>query len=417
VTSLTRSPVATRRWRRSPGAGALGAYLLVDAAMWALVVMSPHRLVKPPLSPELGWLDGWIRYDSNWYHAIATSGYFYMPGQQSSVAFFPTYPMAMRGLGALVGSDHLAGVLVTVASGITIAVLFARWCADRLPRTVSVTALALLLLYPYSLYLYGAVYADALFVATTLGAFLLLERGRPWLAGGVGALATAGRPVGIAVVIGLTVRAVELAAQRRAVEARQLVPATTGASPAWTHPVSRPTAGARTALAAVRWRDAGVLLSGTGLLVYCGYQWLRFDNPFAFVATESAPGWDQGTGLRVWFKVALVDELRASSSLGQLKLLSAALACLVVVLLLPRIRRRFGWGYAAFTAVVVAIPFVTTKDFFGSGRYMLAAFPAFAAAADFLARRPAWVLRTVLVLFAVGLAYGMVLYTRGYEVS
>src|SRR5664280_901672 len=93
------------------------------------------------------------------------------------------------------------------------------------------------------------------------------------------------------------------------------------------------------------------------------------------------------------------------------------LACLVVVLLLPRIRRRFGWGYAAFTAVVVAIPFVTTKDFFGSGRYMLAAFPAFAAAADFLAERPPWVLRTVLVLFAVGLAYGMVLYTRGYEVS
>src|SRR5664280_1013742 len=86
-------------------------------------------------------------------------------------------------------------------------------------------------------------------------------------------------------------------------------------------------------------------------------------------------------------------------------------------LLLARIRRRFGWGYAAFTAVVVAIPFVTTKDFFGSGRYMLAAFPAFAAAADFLAERPPWVLRTVLVLFAVGLAYGMVLYTRGYEVS
>src|SRR5664280_2249512 len=162
---------------------------------------------------------------------------------------------------------------------------------------------------------------------------------------------------------------------------------------------------------------AGVLLSGTGLLVYCGYQWLRFDNPFAFVATESALGWDQGTGLRVWFKVALVDELRASSSLGQLKLLSAALACLVVVLLLPRIRRRFGWGYAAFTAVVVAIPFVTTKDFFGSGRYMLAAFPAFAAAADFLAKRPAWMRGVVLVLFAVGLAYGMVLYTRGYEVS
>lgn len=170
-------------------------------------------------------------------------------------------------------------------------------------------------------------------------------------------------------------------------------------------------------MTAVRWRDTGVLLSITGLLAYCGYQWLRFGSPFTFVATESAPGWDQGTGLRVWSKVALLAELRASSLLGQLKLLSAALACLIVLVLLVRIRRRFGWGYAAFTAVVVAIPLVTTKDFFGSGRYMLAAFPAFAAAADFLAHRPPWMRIAVLGVFAVALPCAMVLYTLDYEVS
>ena len=72
------------------------------------------------------------------------------------------------------------------------------------------------MLYPYAFYLYGTVYADALFVAASIGAFVLLERNRPWVAGGVGALATAGRPIGIAVLVGLTVRAVELAAQRSA---------------------------------------------------------------------------------------------------------------------------------------------------------------------------------------------------------
>ena len=46
--------------------------------------------------------------------------------------------------------------------------------------------------------------------------------------------------------------------------------------------------------------------------------------------------------------------------------------------------RRFGWGYAAYAAVVIAIPIIGTKDFMGTGRYVLAAFPVIAAAGDFL---------------------------------
>jgi len=281
-------------------------------------------------------------------------------------------------------------------------------------------------LYPYAFYLYGTVYADALFVAASIGAFVLLERNRPWVAGGVGALATASRPIGIAVLVGLTVRAVELAAQRPAptdpaptVAAVRAVEAPARKAPAGAHrmALAHPGARVRAALTTVGWRDAGVLLSAAGLLGYCGYQWVRFGTPLAFVATESSPGWDQGTGPRVWFKIDFLGQLVLGRTPEKLRLLAPALACLVVVLLLPRIRRRFGWGYAVFTAVVMAIPVLSTKDFMGSGRYLLAAFPAFAAAADFLAERPPWVLRTVLVLFAVGLAYGMVLYTRGYEVS
>ena len=62
---------------------------------------------------------------------------------------------------------------------------------------------AALLLFPYAWYLYGAVYADALFVLCAIGAFYLVEKDRPVLAGLVAAVATATRPVGIAMVIGL----------------------------------------------------------------------------------------------------------------------------------------------------------------------------------------------------------------------
>lgn len=70
-------------------------------------------------------------------------------------------------------------------------------------------ALALFLLYPYAFYLYGAVYADALFVLAALGALLLLEADHVWLAGLAGAVATAARPVALVVVVGLAVRALE----------------------------------------------------------------------------------------------------------------------------------------------------------------------------------------------------------------
>ena len=81
--------------------------------------------------------------------------------------------------------------------------------------------------------------------------------------------------------------------------------------------------------------------------------------------------------------------------------------------------QRFGWGYLAFCAVVLAIPLLGTKDFMGTGRYLLAAFPVIAAAGDLLSssahRR--WLRPLVLSAFAIGLLVGTSLYARGYEVS
>ena len=74
----------------------------------------------------------------------------------------------------------------------------------------------MLLLYPYAFYLYGAMYGDSLFLLTAIGSFVLLERRHYWLAGLVGALATAGRPVGVAVAVGLVVRMLEMLAEQRA---------------------------------------------------------------------------------------------------------------------------------------------------------------------------------------------------------
>ena len=160
----------------------------------------------------LPFIDGWLHWDAGWYLEIARHGYSYAPNRQSSVAFFPLYPLAMRAVGTVVGGPLAAGMILTIVSGATASVLFASWLAVRFDEETARTGIFLFVLGPYSFYLFGAVYSDAMFVAATLAAFVLLERRRPVLAGLAGAIATAARPVGIIVIIALVLRTRELRA-------------------------------------------------------------------------------------------------------------------------------------------------------------------------------------------------------------
>ncbi|MDQ4068219.1 MAG: hypothetical protein M3203_01870 [Actinomycetota bacterium] len=345
------------------------------------------------------WWDGW------WYVGIARRGYqFFRPGGQSPVAFFPAYPMAMRYLASGVGSVLTAGFTVTILSGLGTAVLFHRWCVAKLGPAKARLALLLLLLYPFAFYLMGAVYADALFIVATLAAFLALENDRPVLAGLAGIVATASRPVGAALVLGLWV----LALERKGVFAEVLGRLRGGgAAGGWRQVVAR-----------VRPADAGLLLAPLGLVAYCMFLWARFRSPFAFLEVAGAPGWDQPPGFHTWFKVhwfkAIWNGPWIDGHFGHLVI--NALATVVIAAFIPMVFRRLGWGYGVFVTIAVIATAVSTKDFVGMGRYSLAAFPCFAVAADILSRRPklAW---GVLAVSAAGLAMLAQLHARGTIVS
>lgn len=395
----------TARTLRPTVAAVAGFGSLVVVLTLLVGVLQPDTPRHLPWLTGPAWLDGWIQYDSGWYYTIATEGYAYTPGQQSSIAFFPTYPMLVRGLGAVLGDTQVAGMLLTVLAGGAAVVLFALWTSRRLTRSATFTALLLLLLYPYSFFLYGTMYADAVFLVTVIGSFVLLERRHPWLAGLVGILATAGRPVGIAVLVGLAVRTLEIRASEsvessgagdRPVPFRTLLRG-------WRH---------------LRLGDAGVLLSGLGLAGWCVYLWVTYGDPLAFVAVEAAPGWDQGSGWRTWLKVDLRDEILHAHWETVVACLFQGVMCLAAVLLLRRVWLRFGWGYLAYVLVVIGIPILGSKNFMGCGRYMLAAFPIFAVAGELLVKtRHRWLRPVVLVLFALGLIAGTALYATGFEVS
>jgi hypothetical protein len=412
ATSLSGDP-APYPWR-----SILGTFALVTVALSMVVAWAERARPAANDSPILrgpAWLDGWFQYDAGWYLRIATRGYDYTPGRQSSIAFFPVYPLGVRGLGDLLGDYQVAGELLAVLAGAAGVLLFGRWAWTRLPRPSAVMAIALLMLYPYSFFLYGAMYADSVFLLTAIGSFMLLERRWYWAAGLVGALATAGRPVGIAVAVGLVVRTLELLAEDRA-----LVTPGPGAGLRYLEA----TVPRRTwrelvgAVRDVRARHLGVVLSVAGLAAWCVYLAVEFASPFAWIDVESSPGWNQGVGPKTWFKITYLGRL-IKGPYGIAALLTLqAIACVCAALLLRRVWRRFGWGYAAYTVVVLLIPVLGTKDFMGTGRYVLVAFPIFAAAGDFLVstrrRSVRWL---VLGVCAVLLVVLTALFGRSVEVS
>jgi len=407
----------------------LGAFLLGTAALSLVAWIAYGNVGAAPGREYLDgpdWLDAWFQGDSAWYHLIADRGYSYTPGQQSPVAFFPVYPFLVFCLGELLGGDFsTAAGLVTLICAAGSAMLFAAWVRGRLEPRAALVAVVLFLVYPYSFFLYGSGYSDASFLLTALGAFALLERRHYVLAGLVGVLACAGRPVGIAVAVGLAVRMLEQLAEERAARTdRVVLVGTAGHHPAGGlparepgHPLSlRDLVGA---VAAVRWRQSAVLISGAGLLAWMVYLANRFGDPFAFATVQGAPGWNQAAGPRTWFKVNFIGTILKGIWDDAVLLVPQAATALVAVLLVREVWRRFGWGYTAYTVVSLAIPIIGTKDFMGSGRYVLAAYPVFAAAAVVLtaSRRPRWLAPVVAAVLAVGLVVATIAFVHGVEVS
>lgn len=369
---------------------ALGVFLLVTAALFVVARVSLSLLpyttqhARPDILGDKLWFNGWFRWDGSWYEHIAHRGYFEpWPGHQSPAAYFPMYPFLMRIFGAAFHARVLGGIFVTVVSGAAVAVLYALWLRQKaLAPAVRWTALLLLLLYPFAYYLTGAVYADATFIAAVLAAFLLIERDLPLLAGMAGAVATSTRPVGALLIIPLVLRIAERRGGWRGFKAR----------------------------------DAGILLTLAGVGAYSVFTWRRYGSPIAWIQAQE--GWNQSPGPATWFKTEFLKDLQMFSHTSHdlIAYLSHPVLTFVALALVPSVVRRFGWGYGSYVLVVVGLSALSTQNFFGMSRYVLAAFPVFAVAAEVLARRPA--LRGAwLGVSAVLLVCATSLFARGFYLS
>ncbi len=223
----------------------------------------------PGFVPQSSWnLFG--HWDGAWYRKIATLGYDYaQDGKYHSIAFFPLFPLAMRAVMSLSLPSQVAGTLVNNLALLGALWLLYRWAEARYSVSVARWATAVLAWCPFSLY-GTVVYSEGLFLLVTTAALRSFDQGQYAKAAVWGALATATRSTGVA-----------------------LIPAFVIA--AWKE--KRPTIAYIAGFAAIG-----------GLLLFSLYCAIDFADPLAFVHVQQAWKWQHPNWLRVLIKALKLDE-------------------------------------------------------------------------------------------------------------
>ena len=307
----------------------------------------------------VGFLEPWASWDGVWYSLIATEGY--SLENPDSTAFFPLFPLLIRGGTLLGASPALSGILVSLIACF-FAFFFLYQIAKELwdHKTARATTLCFAF-FPTAFYL-NAVYTEALFIALSTGSFWAARVQRNLLlAASLGALAAATRNLGVLLLIPL---ASEWLRSRRE----------------------------------FGWSGLWLGLVPTGLLAYMFFLWAYFGNPF--ITAERQVIWGRHlrnplTTLETAWKEAIAglnqvldpatlflysQGLKPSATAaGATNFVLFSLFVLLVVVgvaFLPRVPK----GLWVYTLLLVIVPVLITSGnrvLTSTSRFELAAFPIF----------------------------------------
>lgn len=168
------------QWLIQPLIAFLISRLIVWAAAYLAEIAIPGMLSDGfyHVNPNNIFLDIWARWDSGFYLGIATNGYSYVVGQQSSVAFFPVYPLLMNVVAQWVGSALLAGVLVSNALFFGSLIFLYLLTEHEFDSEVAARAVFYIATFPTAFF-FSAVYTESTFLFFLLGSVYFARR-RIW---------------------------------------------------------------------------------------------------------------------------------------------------------------------------------------------------------------------------------------------
>ncbi|MDQ3964656.1 MAG: hypothetical protein M3277_12220 [Actinomycetota bacterium] len=336
----------------------------------------------PGATSAEGFLNIWERWDARHFLVAAEHGW---GGPEAigarTAAFFPLYPLGIRGLAAL-GITPILGALAISTAASVVATAFLIKLADRdVGAGYGRRAALYLLLFPTAVFLV-APYSEALFLAGAIPAFYFARRGR-WLTAAFPLMvATSTRFAGVFVIAGL---AVELAVQL------------------WHRRAERPVGLARDGVATLVLAALPVVAFGLHLQATRGsfFQfredqlvgWGRdFVSPIqSFLATwNTRIGGYEANWIFAW----------------RIEILAALAGVLFTVWALVKKE----WGYATYMGIFMAV-LMTSSWYFSIPRMLLTLFPAVVFLTEFAKDERRHEL--ILLVFAPIATMGVIVFTRG----
>ncbi len=327
--------------------------LTKGTAFLANLLFTPARPRPFPMPFEsLRFAETFAAWDSGWYFDIAQRGYYWNDSGQSSLAFFPLYPLLMRALAwPFGGGDRalwVAGIAIaygclflglTVLHRLTETHFGGREAARRTVLYVAV--------FPFA-YFFTQVYTESLFLLTSVSAVAAAATSRWGWAGAFGALAALTRPNGLLIAVPLGLLA--LAGRPRLGELAR--------------------------------RSAALAPVPLAFLAFCTFAYRLSGDPLGWLRAQAQ--WGYSVGNQPWVELMrLIDGIERSGLYGYF--FSDPLAAyyflhgvvaLTFIALAPSVFTRLGPALGAYVAVSLYVP-LSGNALEGIGRYAATLFPVF----------------------------------------
>jgi Gpi18-like mannosyltransferase len=222
----------------------------------AMFLIAPNLPALPDgITPHFGWgiFDAW---DSVHYRAIATEGYeFINDGKQHNLAFFPLFPVSIFMFMKLGFSFEIAGLIINNLAFLGTVYCLYSWVKKQCGISATHWTIAVITCCPMSLFT-GVIYTEGLYLLLSTIALRAFDQKQYHWTAICGAMATATRPTGMALIPAFLITAW-----------RQNKP-----------PIAYIVG----------------LLSATGLLIFSLYCQLNFHDFLAFIAAQK--GWRPSFG-------------------------------------------------------------------------------------------------------------------------
>lgn len=307
-------------------------------------------LVITILRPSRSLLDILTMWDGGWYLRIAESGY---PSQvspgKSVVAFFPGYPLAIRGVSEVTGiSPTVAGIAISLLCGLAAAVVLWILSAHLLNPRAADRAVILFSFFP-SAFVLTMIYTEALFILLAATCLLALARSNWLLAGVSAALASATRINGLLLAGACLMAAVVAIKKER------------------------------------DWKSiVAPILAPLGTVAFLGFLYATTGEAFAPFSAQQ--GWDQrfDFGTATFTGIVRFTQTLDYQDAQQIIPLALIGVVLIGVYLVARWKPPIPIAFYAIASLALS---VLVRQTYSGPRYLLSAFPIFIAASDAISDR------------------------------